>query len=82
MVSWFLIDNRLIPALRHCRPGSRFEAPLKRWPHFGHSIRNVSIRRRSSGGIACPHFVQIVLSAAMIMARLIFASTASRVLRK
>jgi hypothetical protein len=66
MVSWFLIDNRLIPALRHCCPGS------KRSPHFGHSIRNVSIRRRSPGGIACPHFVQIVLSDAMIMARLIF----------
>jgi hypothetical protein len=45
---------------------------MNRWPHSGHSVCSESMRRILSGGIAYPHFVQIVLSAALTFSRLIF----------
>jgi len=45
---------------------------VNRWPHSGHLICSESMRQILSGGIAYPHFVQIVLSAALTFSRLIF----------
>jgi hypothetical protein len=48
------------------------EAGMKSSPHAGHLMCSKSMGQRFSGGIEYPHFVQVVLSDASTLARLIF----------
>jgi hypothetical protein len=45
---------------------------MKRSPHSGHKILSESMGQRLSGGMEYPHLVQVVLSDASTLARLIF----------